>query len=148
MTKQKNISLPLIGMVFFLSFICGCKDDGDQSYDIPNVYVNFYLQPDDIDFIPPSLGWKYYDEEGYRGIIIYRLDQITFHAFERACPFDAQKDCAQVEVDQSGLLLVDSCCMSYYNVLDGMPAGGPSALPLKQYNTEFNGGTLHVFNYP
>lgn len=147
MIKQKKIAFLLFAVSLMVSFLFGCKDKNNQSYEIPNVYVNFYLQPDGIDFIPP-LGWKYYNEEGYRGVIVYRLDQSTFHAYERACPYDAEKDCARVVVDQSGILLVDSCCMSYYNILDGMPAGGPTTLPLKEYFTEYDGITLHVYNSP
>lgn len=148
MTITKNkISGALIIFVILL-FPMGCKDKNDNpGTEIPNVYVNFYLQPDGIDFIPAQ-GWKYIDQEGYRGIIIYRLDQFTFNAYERTCPFDAQKDCARVEVTPSGILMVDSCCMSYYNILDGMPAGGPTSLPLKVYFTEFDGITLHVYNTP
>jgi len=70
----------------------------------------------------------------------------TFAAYERTCPFDPQEECAQVDVDNSGIIMIDSCCMSQYNILDGSPLGGPATIPLKQYATEFAGGTLHVFN--
>jgi hypothetical protein len=146
MTKKLTSLLlffTLLGIV-----LQGCKDKNDNpGSEIPNVYVNFFLQPDGIDFIPMG-SWKYYNDEGYRGIIIYRVDQFNFNAYERTCPFDAQKDCARVEVDNSGVLMVDSCCMSYYSILDGMPAGGPTTLPLKQYFTEYNGTTLQVYNSP
>jgi hypothetical protein len=147
MLKQKLTGFSFFAITIFALLLNTCKDKNDPANEIPNVYVNFYLQPDGIDFIPVQ-NWKYYNEEGYRGIIIYRIDQFTFNAYERTCPYDAQKDCARVEVDNSGILLVDSCCMSYYNILDGMPAGGPANSPLKQYLSEYDGATLHVYNTP
>ncbi len=135
-------------LIMLCTMITSCGDDNNPpEHLIPNVYVNFYLHPDGIDFIPAG-GWRSYDEEGYRGIIIYRVDQFVFNAYERACPYDPQKECAQVEV--SGIILVDSCCMSQFSILDGMPAGGPSTLPLKQYFTEYDyeGAILHVYNSP
>lgn len=148
MLVQKNTVRFFLQIIIFVLILVQCKDENnDPGSEIPNVYVNFYLQPDGIDFIPMG-NWKYYNDEGYRGIIIYRVDQISFNAYERTCPYDAQKDCARVEVDNSAILMVDSCCMSYYSILDGMPAGGPTTLPLKQYFTEYDGSTLHVYNIP
>jgi hypothetical protein len=135
-------------LLLFSTFIVltGCKKN-DEAYQgiIPNVHVDFYLQPDGIDYIP-SGKYKYIDYEGYRGIVIYRIDLYTFNAYERTCPYDPQEECARVEVDQSGFILIDSCCMSRYNILDGSPLDGPATLPLKQYTADFVGGTLHVYN--
>jgi len=144
--KYKIAYLVFIALIFLAVWSCS-KDENNNYVDIPNVYVNFYLQPDGIDFLPPN-SWKIYEYEGYRGVLIYRIDQFTFNAYEMTCPYDAAKECARVQVDASGILLIDSCCMSTYNILDGMPAGGPSTLALKQYLTEYNGIQLHVFNNP
>lgn len=122
------------------------KNEVDPSQGIiPEVYVNFEIEPNGINFIMAG-GWKSFDGEGYRGIIIYRVDQFTFNAYERACPYDPEKECAQVEIDASGLLLIDSCCMSKYNILDGSPIDGPTQYPLKQYFTEYNGNRLHIYS--
>lgn len=135
--------------VFLALLLMSCgKDEKTPSQGIiPDVYVNFEIMPNGIDFLMAG-DWKAYNGEGYRGVIIYRIDQFTFNAFERACPYDPQEECAIVEVDGSGLILVDSCCMSQYNILDGMPIGGPTSYPLKQYFTEYDGVRLHVFNTP
>jgi len=145
----KNNAVKRIVLLFILLVFLGeCKDKNDEYHDIiPNVPVDFYLQPDGIDFIPMG-SWKIYELEGYRGILIYRVDQTTFHAYERTCPYDPQIDSAIVETDHSGILLVDSVCMSLYNILDGSPAGGPASLALKQYFTEYDGFQLHVYNTP
>jgi len=135
------VFLPLL----LLIIACGNDNNDSQEGIIPNVQVNFFLQPDGLDFIPVG-GFRYYDYEGYRGVLIYRVDQFNFNAFERTCPYDPLEECAQVEVDQSGILLIDSCCMSQYSILDGMPAGGPTNIPLKQYFTSYDGTTLQVYN--
>ncbi len=147
MLVKKNTSHSILFIALAIFFVTSCNDkNNNQGSEIPNVYVNFYLQPDGIDFIPTQ-SWRYYDE-GYRGIIVYRLDQFVFYAYERTCSYDPQNECARVEVDNSGVLMVDSCCMSYFNILDGMPAGGLAIYPLKQYFTEFDGTTLHIYNTP
>ena len=132
-------------------FMACSKDEEPGQGVIPDVYVNFYIQPDGLDFMAPG-DWKYYNSEGYRGIVVYRIDQFTFNAYERTCPYDPQEECARVEVDGTAFILVDSCCMSKYNILDGMPLGGPTKYPLKQYFTEYtigpNGGSLLIYNTP
>ena len=136
-------------LMLLLVFIYSCdKDVNNQGQGIiPNVYVNFTIYPNTIDYIPPG-GYEYYNDFGYRGIIIYRLDQHTFYAYERTCPFDPDKDCARVEVETSGVIAVDSCCMSQYILLDGSPFSGPSALPLKQYRVQYDGSMLTIINTP
>lgn len=131
------------GMIFLAS--CGKDQNHPTSEVIPNVPVNFYIQPNTIDYIIAGSG-KSYDYEGYRGVYIYRLDQYTFMAYEKACPYDASEECAVVQFDPSTFMLVDSCCMSRYNIIDGMPVDGPGTLPLLQYMTEFDGNYLHIYN--
>lgn len=134
----------IFGLLLF-SIACGDKDNTNPHSLIPNVSVNFYLYPNTIDFIATG-GFREYNNYGYRGIIIYRLDQSTFMAYERTCPFDANEETARVTVDLSTYSMVDSTCGSSYNLLDGMPNAGPSSSPLLQYGTYFDGNQLHIYN--
>lgn len=147
---KKYITSTNLGLLFLLIgiiIVSSCKKDNPQQQGvIPNVYVNEVIYPNSINYIPPG-GWIYL-EAGYRGIIVYRFDQFTFVAYERTCPFDPQEDCAIVDVETSGLTAIDSCCMSRYTLIDGFPAGGPSTLPLKQYQTQFANEALQIINYP
>ena len=136
--------LTIFGFLLF-SFACGEKDNTSPESIIPNVSVNFYIYPNTIDFIAIQ-GFREYNNYGYRGIIIFRLDQSTFMAYEKTCPYDANEESAQVEINYSTWSMVDSTCMSSYNLLDGMPNGGPSASPLLQYGTYFDGNQLHIYN--
>lgn len=129
--------------IFLLS--CG-KDETNQAYSlIPNVPVNFYIQPNTIDYIVAGSG-RSYDHEGYRGVYIYRLDQFNFMAYEKTCPYDPEHDSSIVHFDPTTFTMLDSVCMSRYNIIDGMPVGGPATIPLLQYMTEFDGNYLHIFN--
>jgi hypothetical protein len=144
---RKNTIVPWVIVFAVLLVISGCgKENVNPNQGlIPRVAVNFYIQPNTIDYIPPG-SWKSYDEEGHRGILIYRLDQTTFMTYERTCPYDPQEECARVEVDLTTLTLIDSCCMSRFNILDGMPVEGPSDRPLLQYFNDFDGNYLHIYS--
>ncbi|NOX48618.1 MAG: hypothetical protein GXO89_16750 [Chlorobi bacterium] len=146
-THIARLIFPVMVISLLFVFSCG-KDEQNQGQGIiPNVYVNFTIYPNTIDYIPPG-GYIYYNDQGNRGIILYRLDQNLFYAYERTCPYDPDKDCARVEVETSGVIAVDSCCMSQYILLDGSPFSGPSTLPLKQYRIQYDGSTLTVINTP
>ena len=142
--KKYYKSLALFGLLFF-SISCGDKENQNPASFIPNVPVNFYIYPNTIDYIIVG-DFKEYNNQGYRGIIIYRLDQTTFLAYEKTCPFDANEETARVEFHYPTWSLIDSTCMSSYNLLDGMPNGGPSAIPLLQYGTHYDGNQLHIYN--
>lgn len=145
--RKPQINIIIVLILLIALFSSCSKNDKNQQYNIPHVNVDFYVQPYTIDYMPVG-SWKSYDEEGYRGVIIYHLIEGNFIAYERCCPFDPQKDDTRVEVDQSGFILIDSICMSQFGILDGMPISGPSTLPLKQYQTEYDpfSKLLHVYN--
>lgn len=134
----------LFGLLLF-AISCGDKENNNPVGIIPDVNVDFYIYPNTIDFIGVG-GIKEYNNYGYRGIIVYRLDQSTFMAYERTCPYDANIDSARVEVHFPTFSLVDPTCTSSYNLLDGMPNGGPAAIALLQYGTYFDGNQLHIYN--
>ena len=141
--KYYLLGLSLIALLVVSS--CGKDENPPAANLIPNVPVNFYLQPNTIDYIIAGSGRSYLNE-GYRGVYIYRLDQYNFLAYEQACPFDSEHEHAVVQFDPSTFTLIDSVCMSRYNILDGIPVDGPATVPLLQYGTEFDGNYLHVFN--
>jgi nitrite reductase/ring-hydroxylating ferredoxin subunit len=123
--------------------IYSCRKD-KQSPDIPYVSVNIQLYPNTLDYIPVS-GWVYVSG-GNRGLIVYRLTSNEFMAYERTCPYDAQKENAKVQMESSGIIAVDSCCGSRYVLTDGSPIQGPSGYPLQQYQTSYDGNELRIFN--
>jgi nitrite reductase/ring-hydroxylating ferredoxin subunit len=84
-------------------------------------------------------GYQYVDDVGMRGVIIYRLDETTYIAYERLCSFE---DDAIVSVDGSGLFMKG--CQSTYDFSDGSPTGGPARNRLLKYRTSLEGNKLLI----
>ncbi|MFN6087459.1 MAG: hypothetical protein ACK47E_01795 [Cyclobacteriaceae bacterium] len=84
-------------------------------------------------------GYQYVDDVGMRGVILYRLDETTYIAYERLC---SMEDDAIVTVDGSGLFMKG--CQSTYDFSDGRPSGGPAFRPLLRYRTSLTGQTLVI----
>lgn len=128
----------------FVLFSPQCKKDEDQ---IPNAYVNFYIDVSSTQYIGlNNIGGYVYVTGGVRGIILYRRSYDEFMAYERDCPYQPSNSCALVQVDNSAVMAVDSCCGSQFLLLDGSIVQGPATTMLKQYQTSFDGTILHVFN--
>lgn len=123
----------------------GCDSDNERA-NIPFVYVNERVNVESI--VNKDLwrsGGHVTLNAGYRGIIIVNEGGDNFHAFERACTFDAEKECAIVEMDDSELYLIDHCCNSSFDFA-GNPIGGPATIPLLEYTTYREGDFLVIVN--
>jgi len=145
--KNTNKYLTLILSVLFCGLLLFSFCKKEEHPTIPNVYVDFYVDVSSTIYIELNTigGWVYLTG-GYKGILVYRNSVEDFVAFERTCPYDPDDDDAIIEVESSGLTVIDSCCMSRYLIIDGSVVNGPSTIPLKQYRTTFDGNMLHVFN--
>jgi nitrite reductase/ring-hydroxylating ferredoxin subunit len=119
----------------------------DPPPEIPNVYVNFSLDPNGTQYLNLNVvnGWETVTG-GYNGILIFRKSTNEFVAFERACPYDPQTTGAQVRVETSGVTCACPVCGSKYIMTDGTPYDGPSRYPLKQYSAYYDGILLYVRN--
>ena len=84
-------------------------------------------------------GYQYVDDVGMRGVILYRLDESTYIAYERLCSFE---DDAIVSVDGSGLFMKG--CQSTYDFSDGSTTGGPARNRLLKYRTSLEGNKLLI----
>lgn len=129
--------------ILLLLVVPGC--DKDNQPLIPYVYVSLQLYPDTMDFIPVG-GYKYIDNEGYRGIVIYRLLRDEFSVYERCCPYDPEKTGARVVVDASTTTCTCPVCSSKFILYDGTPYGGPSPYSLMQYRWNYDGEVLYIYN--
>jgi len=114
---------------------------------IPNVKVDFTIYPNDAIYYKLNTygGYEYFTG-GVNGIIIYRLDEWTFYAYDRACSYDWEEAGSWLYVAPSGLLLVDSLCGSTFNILDGSVVSGPAVYPARKYNTRYDGMKLRVYS--
>lgn len=121
--------------------------NGYEHETIPNVKVNFTIYPDSPNYVNLNyIGGHEYVTGGVQGIIIYRVDQSSFVAYDRACPYDWEEHDSWLWVDESGILIRDSLCGSVFNILDGSVISGPSKYNLKFYKTMYDGRRLRVYN--
>lgn len=85
-------------------------------------------------------GYKEMNNIGLRGVVVYRVNETTYRAYERNCSYHPNAAGSTVDVHSSGLYLVDSSCGSTFNFGDGQPTGGPAWRPLRQYQTLLSAG--------
>jgi len=112
---------------------------------IPNVPVNFYIYPNEVSAINlNNYGGHEYFTGGVSGVVVYRLGEGEFTAFDRACPFDWEDSLSWIWVEPDGITLKCQKCGSVFNILDGGVITGPSKFQLKQYFTKYDGWRLRV----
>ncbi|MGI9542840.1 MAG: hypothetical protein ACR2MX_06240 [Cyclobacteriaceae bacterium] len=128
--------------------LTGCSDNLPED-GIPIAIVNRTINLTNQQFLPLQLvgGHVELNDEGVRGVVIYRQDQNTYRAFERNCSYQPLDSCARVEVETSGFFMIDNCCSSTFD-FNGFPTGGPATLPLREYFTFRDGIFLTVSNAP
>ena len=129
----------------FLFLQLGCNNNNNSR--IPEVYVDFYININDPQFFDLQVVGNYvYVTGGVSGIIIYRKSSTEFVALDRCCSFDPDKRC-KVEVDTTtNQKIICPHCKSEFSLDNGYVLKAPASGPLKQYQTTFDGETVHVFN--
>ena len=129
--------------LLFFSLI-SCKNRYEE---IPLVRVNLFINTQNPQYQNLSgLGSWAYVNGGSKGIIVFNLDNENYVAYERHCPFDPENRCSQVAVDETNLYAIDTCCKSRYQLIDGSSIDGSGSLPLKAYNTSFDGNIIRIWN--
>jgi nitrite reductase/ring-hydroxylating ferredoxin subunit len=126
--------------LLFITFI-GCDNNDDW---IPSVRVDIYInliQLADVGHLQAK-NW----DGGVNGIIIVRLGDNQFNAFDRTCSFEPVKNCA-IEFDAELLAASCPCCESLFELFEsGAVQRGPARRPLKKYRTFVSGERLHISN--
>ncbi len=143
--KYRFRSSLLVRISLFLALITivsNCRQD-DEDERVPriatDITINLNLPQYNILLNP---GGYLEIPGGSRGIIIYRINNDEFAAFDRHCPYNVPDRC-RVSVDEdSGLLAVDNeCCGSQFEIITGNVVEGPAQFPLLRFNTQFNSNT-------
>jgi Rieske Fe-S protein len=136
----------LLTVVLLLYLFTGSCERGNRS-GIPYVPVNYQLTVSNPQFanLLAVGGWVEI-AGGSEGIIVYRFSPEEFRAYDRHCTFQIEENC-RVSMDNSNITAVDTeCCDSKFLIIDGAPIDGPAAIGLQQYNTQFDGNTLLIYN--
>ena len=125
--------------------LLGCSKDDDGYIPLVNVNITIHTNDPAFNIISVPGGWTYVNG-GSRGIIIYRVSNDKFNAYDRHCTYETSNSCGLVSVDASNITGLDDCCSSKFLLTDGSVTKGPASLPLKQYSTSFDGQVLRIFN--
>lgn len=163
---MKTKKLHLLILMSLLPFLNGCKEYPEN----PNrplllhpitIYPNT-MQYYDLNFVS---GWAYLTsdlESSSRGLIVYRISDNEFLAYDRIPPndpdacTDSQGNTTRLVVDFP--FVVDHCNNAYYNILNGQiivaepdkipnfPTTGTVVYPLVQYHTSYDGNKLTITN--
>ncbi|MFN8714396.1 MAG: hypothetical protein ACK5Z2_16225 [Bacteroidota bacterium] len=114
---------------------------------VPNVAVNITLYINDPQNVSLTTigGWLYVNG-GNRGIVVHRISQNQFVAFDRTCPYRPDETASQVSVDSSNVILEDRSCGSKFLLSDGSAIQTPALVPLKAYTTAFDGNAIRIVN--
>ena len=122
-----------------------CTKSENQTIPLVRVDVTIYANNPSFNAISVPGTWMYVNG-GSRGIIIYRVSNEEFKAYDRHCTYDVESNCGLVEVDATNITGVDDCCGATFILTDGSVTKGPATFPLKQYQTTFDGAVLRIFN--
>jgi len=136
-----RISLILV-LVLLMTTISGC--DPQLEDQIPYAFVEIDINLNDSEFFDLRLdgGYVYIFGEGVRGLILYRASEEEYRAFERNSPVDVLNACSTIDVDASGLFMIDYC----HNILfdfNGVPISGVAPL-MRQYSTLLDRNWLYI----
>ncbi len=123
------------------TLLSSCKKDEEA----PLAYVNFTIDPNSPAYGPlNTVGGYAYLTGGYCGVVVFRTSYNEFVAYERGCPVDNSTG-VEVNPDNSVIMTCPKC-QSQFVYTDGTPIQGPARSPLRQYNADYSGGLLHIYN--
>lgn len=149
---KKYLSFWVIVMTTII--LNSCKKE-EQNPNIPNVFINITIDPNSTIYqeLNTAGGWLYLTSTPpSRGIIVYRIDQNQFVAYDRMPPNDPDRccdddgNCTRLVVGDNFPFAKDECNNISYLLLNGSIFEGEGKYPLIQYNTSYNGQLLRIFN--
>lgn len=143
--SKSNLRFFLIPVLILLIFV-HC-DENETPFPNVSVYANLSLDTQ----LGNVLAGNYVEVDGYGvgGLIIYRIDNNEFLAFDRACTYEALSSCVLTDDDS---MFECPCCGSKFWMVNsediaGTVYQGPANYPLKQYRCSFDGtNTVMVRN--
>ena len=130
--------------LLLLLFSCGSSDDGNTL--LPNVPVNVTLNlnlPVNQNLLINN-GSRFVPGHGIKGIIVFRLSETNFFAWEAACPHITPNNCSTMVIN--GVKMVCNCDDSEFSILDGSPLSG-TPFSARQYRAVKTGNSVMITNF-
>ncbi len=139
----------MLKKIFYILIISttlsGCRSDVTE---LPDIFVDemVYLGSYPYNKLFPG-SWAPVNG-GLKGIILYRVSETEFKAYDRACPHIPLNDCSVLKaVEGSSVKVVCECDDKEFLVVTGEPLNG-APVGLKVYRTYYdaNSQTVHISN--
>lgn len=134
--------------LLFLTALISCTKSSIENDLLPNITVNETVNLNLPKFINLQVpGGSAYISGGVNGIVIYKLNNNEFKAFDRACPHLPVSSCTQMVIKNT-IKLVCPCDDSEFNILNGSPLTEGITHYAREYLvTVFNANTLRITNF-
>jgi nitrite reductase/ring-hydroxylating ferredoxin subunit len=131
-------------LFFFFLFFTANSCDEIQDSQVPNVPFSFTINLTIANELTIPGNSLFFPGAGFGGVIVFCEMPDTYYAFDATCTYEISQTC---KVVNSGVVGECSCCKSKFLFTGGIPAKGPAAAPLRQYNvSKVNNVTLRVYN--
>jgi len=124
-----------------LTSFTACQKD---YYGIPDVVVNEVFSVAQFPGLTVSGGYAMKETGGIAGIIVYNTGN-GYVAYDRCSTVNPENRC-RVEVDETGIILIDPCSGGKFDIRSGMPSKAPAERPLKPYQVRVEGNIIRVLN--
>lgn len=89
-------------------------------------------------------GWAYING-GYNGLLAFRVSQDEIKVYDRQAPYKVSEKC-RIIVDTGSTSCTDTCSGSQWLLMDGQVLKGPASYPLREYEADFEGTRLNIYN--
>jgi hypothetical protein len=145
MIKHLKICILFLVWLFPSVLLPSCESNRGQIIPYVKVYVPLLLYADLADM---GIGTtKILPEDGYRGIVLYRADDLEFYAYDLTCTEYPEHDAGVEEDDEFvGVFECPDCGSTYVLVNGAYPNSGPAEFPLVEYKTSIQGDVLLITN--
>ena len=145
MPRYHHIAVASVILLLLAESLPSCETNRGQIIPYVNVYVDLDLY---AELGNMGIGTTLIlPDEGHQGIVLYREDDLLFHAYDLTCTEYPEHDVA-VEEDED-FIGVFTCpvCKSRYVLINGAyPDSGPAEYPLEEYRTTIQGNLLIISN--
>lgn len=133
----------LLSLSIILLMSCSDNRERNKNPNIPSYSVNLTIDTN----LPLYSNLKYPSNPVYipnygaKGLIIMKIGEGSYNAFDAACPNQALSSCVAMTID--GINAVCSCDKTSYSLFTGL---GDKEYPMKQYRIDVAGNVLRVYN--
>jgi hypothetical protein len=145
MTGQVHNRLIFLILLFSGAIASSCESNRKQIIPYVQVHVDLDLYAE-----LGTLGigsTMVIPNEGYHGIVLYREDDMLFHAYDMTCTEYPEHDAAVVrDTIFDGVYRCPECNSRYVIINGAYPDSGPAEFPLVEYRTTIQGNLLLITN--